>query len=376
MSRPHAVLSASSSHRWLRCTPSARFEMKFPDKGSPYAEEGTRAHALAEEALRCFLGDDARAVLCECGDAEMQEAVGRYVDVCVEKITAARSASPDALIRVEERLDFSEFVPQGFGTGDMVIISDCGLEVVDLKYGKGVPVSAEGNSQMRLYALGALAAYGWLYDLHRIRMTIVQPRLDSVSSDEMSEGELLAWGAKVKTIATEAYAGRGEFHAGEHCRFCKARTACRAYAEEMRRHIRGDFLPGAELEPDEIADIVRHAKDVKSWLESVEAYALGRALTGDTFPGLKLVAGRSVRKIKDETAAAASLAGAGYADIYKPQSLKTITELEKLCGKKKFAELVECAKPAGKPTLVPESDKRPALEVGDIRKDFEAVGDD
>lgn len=370
MSRAHAVLSASASHRWLVCTPSAQLERQFPDKGSPYAAEGTAAHALAEETLRKFLaGGDATV---KSDDKEMQEAIQVYVDACVEKIIAARQASPDAKVLVEERLDFSAFVPEGFGTGDMVIVSDGGLEIVDLKYGKGVRVAAEKNSQMMLYALGALSAYGWLYDIGRIRMTIIQPRMDNISSFELTEEELLRWGRQVKAIAARAYAGEGDFKPGEHCRFCKARTVCRAYAESMKAHIKEDFAPGPELDPAEIADIVEHAKEVKTWLDSIEAYAMGKALSGTKWPGLKLVAGRSTRKIVDEAAAAELLLAAGVEDIYKPASLKTLTALEKLCGKKRFAEILgaNITKSDGKPTLVPESDKRKELEIGDVADEF------
>lgn len=370
MSRAHAILSASASHRWLVCTPSARLESRFPDKGSPYAAEGTKAHSLAEETLRRFLAGGDSTVCCE--DGEMREAVQFYVDVCIEKITAARNASPDAKILVEERLDFSEYVPQGFGTGDAVIVSDDGLEVVDLKYGKGVRVEAVENSQMMLYALGALSAYGWLYNVGRVRMTIVQPRLDNVSTSEISDDALYLWGRKVQRLAAKAFAGEGEFKPGEHCRFCKARNTCRAYAEAMKAHIREDLRPAPELQDDEIADIVQHAKEVKNWLDGVEAYALGQALSGTKYPGMKLVAGRSTRKIADESAAAAVLLSAGYNDIYRPQSLRTLTELEKLCGKKHFAELLgaNLTKSEGKPALVPASDKRPELDLGDIREDF------
>lgn len=370
MSRAHAFLSASASHRWLVCTPSAQLESQFPDKGSPYAEEGTKAHALAEETLRRFLSGGDSAV--QCADREMQEAVQFYVDTCIEKITAARHVSPDAKILVEERLDFSEFVPNGFGTGDMVIVSDGGLEVVDLKYGKGVRVDAEKNSQMMLYALGALAAYGYLYSMSTIRMTIVQPRIGNVSTYDATEKDLLEWGSRVRELAKKAMAGEGEFKPGEHCRFCKARNTCRAYAEAMKAHIKKDLAPGLELEAFEISDILKHSKDIKNWLDSIEAYAMGKALAGEKWPGLKLVAGRSTRKIVDESSAAAALLASGYSDIYKPQTLRTITELEKLCGKKNFGEILgaNIQKTKGKPTLVPVSDKRPELEVGDIRDDF------
>ena len=369
----HALLSASASHRWLVCTPSARLESQFPDKSSPYAEEGTAAHALAERTLKDFLtGGDGRV---SCDDKEMQEAVQLYVDTCVEKINAAWKASPDAKTLVEHRLDFSAFVPQGFGTGDLVIVSDGGLEICDLKYGKGVKVDAEENSQMMLYALGALHEYGWLYDIGRVRMTIIQPRIDNISSWEISEADLLNWGMKVRQTAKKAYAGEGEYKAGPHCRFCRARAVCRAYAEAMKAHIVEGLKPGPELEDYEISDILEHSKEIKNWLDGVEAYAMGKALSGTKWPGMKLVAGRSTRKIADEAAAAASLIAAGYSDIYRPQTLRTITELEKLCGKKHFAEILgaNIQKTEGKPALVPESDKRPEMEIGDIRDDFEGI---
>ena len=366
----HAVLSASASHRWLVCTPSARLERQFPDKGSPYAAEGTTAHALAERTLKGYLAGGAAEVSCE--DKEMQEAVQRYVDTCVEKIGAARHASPDAKVLVEHRLDFSAFVPDGFGTGDMVIVSDGGLEICDLKYGKGVRVEADHNSQMMLYALGALAEYGWLYDIGHVRMTIIQPRIDNISSWALSEAELLNWGAKVRRIAKEAYEGKGEYKPGDHCRFCKARAVCRAYADAMKAHIDKDLKPGPELEDFEIADILEHAKEIKNWLDGVEAYAMGKALSGSKWPGMKLVAGRSARKITDEAAAAASLMAAGYSDIYRPRSLRTLTDLEKLCGKKKLAEVLgaNIQRTKGKPALVPESDKRPELEISTVMDDF------
>lgn len=226
----HAILSASASSRWLHCTPSARLERKFPDVSSPYAEEGTQAHAYAERFLNLFLKTGKTSVAIK-DNAEMQEAVQSYVNICVEKINEARTASPDAQIKVEQRLDFSRWVPEGFGTGDMVMVSDKYFEIVDLKYGKGIPVSAINNSQMRLYALGMYEAFGYLYGADEVRMTIVQPRLDSVSTETITVKDLLAWGEEVKKKAKIAFAGKGDFCAGSHCRFCKARNTCRAHAE-------------------------------------------------------------------------------------------------------------------------------------------------
>lgn len=369
----HAILSASASSRWLHCTPSARLERKFPDASSPYAEEGTLAHAYAERFLNLFLKTGKTTVAIK-DNAEMQEAVQSYVSICVEKINEARTASPDAQIKVEQRLDFSRWVPEGFGTGDMVMVSDKYFEIVDLKYGKGVPVSAVSNSQMRLYALGMYEAFGYLYGADEVRMTIVQPRLDSVSTETITVKDLLAWGEEVKKKAKIAFAGKGDFCAGNHCRFCKARNTCRAHAEYELKNVKED-LQTAELEDFEISDILLRAKGIKTWLDGLESYALGKALDGYDWPGMKLVEGRSNRKITDDVIAANNLMNAGFGveEIYKPQALRSITDLEKLCGKKMFSALMSgvIEKPPGKPTLVSADDKRQAIELQNVKNDFD-----
>ena len=369
----HAILSASASSRWLRCTPSARLERKFPDASSPHALEGARAHERAEYFLNRFLKTgDSNVLIRE--DVEMNDAVQIYVNICVEKINEARTASPDAQIKVEQRLDFSRWVPEGFGTGDMVMVSDKYFEIVDLKYGKGVPVSAINNSQMRLYALGMYEAFGYLYGADEVRMTIVQPRLDSVSTETISVDDLLTWGEEVKKKAKIAFAGKGEFCAGNHCRFCKARNTCRAHAEYELKNVKED-LQTAELEDFEISDILLRAKNIKTWLDGLESYALGKALDGYDWPGMKLVEGRSNRKITDDTIAANNLMNAGFGadEIYKPRALRSITDLEKLCGKKMFSELMSgvIEKPPGKPTLVSADDKRQAIELRNVKNDFD-----
>lgn len=369
----HAILSASASSRWLHCTPSARLERKFPDASSPYALEGSRAHERAEYFLNRFLKTgDSNVLIRE--DVEMNDAVQAYVNICVEKINEARTASPDAQIKVEQRLDFSRWVPEGFGTGDTVMVSDKYFEIVDLKYGKGVPVSAINNSQMRLYALGMYEAFGYLYGADEVRMTIVQPRLDSVSTETISVDDLLTWGEEVKKKAKIAFAGKGDFCAGNHCRFCKARNTCRAHAEYELKNVKED-LQTAELEDFEISDILLRAKGIKTWLDGLESYALGKALDGYDWPGMKLVEGRSNRKITDDVIAANNLMNAGFGaeEIYKPQALRSITDLEKLCGKKMFSELMSGAieKPPGKPTLVSADDKRQAIELQNVKNDFD-----
>ncbi|MFR0877597.1 MAG: DUF2800 domain-containing protein [Dialister invisus] len=369
----HAILSASASSRWLHCTPSARLERKFPDASSPYALEGSRAHERAEYFLNRFLKTgDSNVLIRE--DVEMNDAVQAYVNICVEKINEARTASPDAQIKVEQRLDFSRWVPEGFGTGDTVMVSDKYFEIVDLKYGKGVPVSAINNSQMRLYALGMYETFGYLYGADEVRMTIVQPRLDSVSTETISVDDLLTWGEEVKKKAKIAFAGKGDFCAGNHCRFCKARNTCRAHAEYELKNVKED-LQTAELEDFEISDILLRAKCIKTWLDGLESYALGKALDGYDWPGMKLVEGRSNRKITDDVIAANNLMNAGFGaeEIYKPQALRSITDLEKLCGKKMFSELMSgvIEKPPGKPTLVSADDKRQAIELQNVKNDFD-----
>lgn len=359
----HAILSASSSSRWLACPPSARINAELPETTSVYAEEGTKAHALAEKTLKGYLAGGPAEV--QCDNEEMKEAVQRYVDVCIEKINAAKAASPDAVVHVEFRLDFSTYVPDGFGTGDMVIVSDRSLEICDLKYGKGVPVSAEGNTQMRLYALGAVEEFGMLYAFDTVHMTIIQPRLDSVSTDTLSTGKLLDWGRSIIPVAKLAYDGKGDFQAGNHCRFCKFRPRCKALAAYMTE--KTALRKKQTLTDLETVSILQAAKDIKRWLTDLEDYALGKALDGYDWPGMKLVEGRSKRVITDPDAAAAALIDKGFdADaVYKPRELQTLTALEKLVGKKALAEalggLIE--KPDGKPTLVELSDKRPPLDI-------------
>lgn len=372
----HAILSASASSRWLACPPSARLEAELPDKTSSYAEEGTRAHAVAEKRLKHYL-ETGKLYKNRLKDVEpeMWEATSRYVDICIEKIEEARAASPDAEVHVEHMLDFGQYVPGGFGTGDMIIVSDSYIEVVDLKYGKGVPVSAKGNTQMRLYALGAYSEFGYLYDADRVRMTIVQPRLDSVSTDEMSADDLLNWGGMVvKPTAMMAWKGEGKKAAGTHCRFCRCRATCRTLAEYELKGVKEEFA-ATDLTKSEIADLVLRAGSIKKWLSEVEQYALEGALDGKSWPGLKLVAGRSVRKIADAEAAEKALEAAGYDkdNILKPRELKPLTTLERLVGKKKLDGILKdvIIKPDGKPTLVSESDRREALKLSNIDDDFD-----
>lgn len=378
----HAVLSASASKRWLSCPPSARLERKFPDKAGEAAREGTLAHALAEAQIRRYLGeitDEEEALRIEAirdnalYAPEMDEYISEYVDLCIEKINAAQG-----LALVEERLDFSRWVKHGFGTGDMVILGDGALEIVDLKYGKGVPVPAEGNPQMQLYALGAIEQYGCIYDFDHVRMSIFQPRNGGLSTHLVSVDDLLAWGEEIKPIAELAYAGKGEFRAGEHCRFCKAAAQCKTLSEYNMEIAKLEFQDADLLTDEEVSLVLSRVDGLVRYAEKIKVFALNEALKGHKWPGYKVVEGRSNRRITDEVKASKLLRKAGYGDdvIYKPLKMQGITELEKALTKKKFATLLGSVveKPPGKPTLVPEEDERP--EYDSAKNEFEVMEED
>lgn len=378
----HAVLSASASKRWLSCPPSARLERKFPDKAGEAAREGTLAHALAEAQIRHYLGeitDEEEALRIETirGNAlyapEMDEYVSEYVDLCIEKINEAHGTA-----LVEERLDFSRWVKHGFGTGDMVILGDGTLEIVDLKYGKGVPVPAEGNPQMQLYALGAIEQYGCIYDFDHVRMSIFQPRNGGLSTHLISVDNLLAWGEEIKPIAELAYAGKGEFQAGEHCRFCKAAAQCKTLSEYNMEIAKLEFQDADLLTDEEVSLVLSRVDGLVRYAEKIKVFALNEALKGHKWPGYKVVEGRSNRRITDEAKAVELLRKAGYSDdvIYKPIKMQGITELEKALTKKKFTTLLGSVveKPPGKPALVPEEDERP--EYDSAKNEFEVMEED
>ncbi|GMB00894.1 DUF2800 domain-containing protein [Pelosinus sp. IPA-1] len=369
----HAKLSASGSKRWLSCTPSAELEQQFPNSTSVYADEGSFAHSVGEVKIRRDLVliqepeykkqyevIKKNNFYCE----ELEQATQEYADLVFSKVAEAQQKTEDAIVLIEEKLDFSRWVPQGFGTGDVVIIGDGCIEIVDLKYGKGVPVSAEENTQMMLYALGAIAKFEHLYDIHTARMTICQPRLDSVSTYEMPIYELLAWGDHyVKPRADMAIKGEGDFVAGDHCRFCRAKATCKARADENLELLKYEFRKDPLLTDEEVGEILGKAEELQKWAKDVQDYALEHAEKhGKKWPGWKLVEGRSNRKYTDDLKVAETLKNAGYKDdkIYEPQKLLGITALEKSISKKQFGILLSdlVVKPTGKPTLVPESDKR------------------
>lgn len=375
--RAHAMLSASGAHRWLNCTPSARLEEEFEDSTSEFAREGTFAHELSELHLGLYLDHFKKATFtrrlnkmkkAEDGfySQEMEDYVQVYVDTVIERINEARSRTEDATIIIEQRLDFSEWVPEGFGTGDVVIIADGTMEIIDLKYGKGVPVSAVDNPQLRLYALGAVNQFSILYDVERVRMTIVQPRLDNISSDELTVDELLDWAEnEVKPKAELADKGEGDFVAGDHCRFCRARFTCRARAEANLEMAKREFQAPPLMSNEEIAEVLQQADELQKWAKDVQSYALDQAEKhGTKFQGWKLVRGRSNRKYANQDEVAARLVEKGWKeDEIFEKKLLTITNMEKRIGKKAFSEHLSdlVVKPEGKPTLVPESDKRPEI---------------
>lgn len=382
--RAHALLGASKADQWINCPPSARQQESVPDKRSEYADEGTAAHELSELILRrrltpCNAAERKRldkAITSFKADSqyyspEMEDAVAAYVEAVEERFMAAKARSADAVILFEERLDFSEWVPDGYGTGDVVLISDDVLDVIDLKYGKGVPVSAIGNPQLRLYGLGAWSNWNYLYSITEVNMTIVQPRLDSVSTDTLPLGELLEWAETVvKPAAALADAGEGEFKSGSHCRWCKVKGSCRARADENMKAIAYEFQDPALLSLDEIGSVLHVAEQLKAWAKDVEEYAFEQAKKGTRIPSWKLVEGRSNRKITDENEVGRRLGSAGVTEFLR-MSLRPLGELEKLVGKKELTGLIGdlIVKPPGKPVLVPETDKRP--ELNSVENDFD-----
>lgn len=367
-------MSASSSKRWLNCTPSARLEEQLTgDIGSVYAEEGTAAHALAEYKLKRLLKRRSKRPVSDYDCDEMEECTDEYVAYAMEQIELARQNCKDPIVLIEQHLDYSAYVPEGFGTGDLVIVADGVLAVIDLKYGKGVAVEAEWNPQMMLYGLGALELFDAIYDIDIVRMTIYQPRLESVSTWEISVSDLMDWvETELKPKAQLAINGEGEFRCGSWCRFCKAKNTCRARAEEYLKLAQMEFKAPALLSDEEIAEVLKVADDLAKWAADVYAFATDEATThGKQWAGFKLVEGRSNRKYTDEEEVAEAAKTAGYTDIYK-STLVGITEMEKLMGKKKFAEVLGklVYKPQGKITLVTELDKREAVMTATAEADF------
>lgn len=363
----HAKLSASSAHRWMNCNPSANLEREFADRSSEAAAEGSAAHALCEHKLRKALKMRSTRPVSKYDSDEMEMYTDSYVEFVLEQIEVAKQHCADPFVLIEQRLDFSCYVPDGFGTGDCLIVADKLLHIIDFKYGLGVLVDAEENPQMMLYALGALRLFDALYDIDTISMSIFQPRRENVSTWTITVAELEEWAEQtLRPKAELAFKGEGEFNPGPWCTFCKAAVKCRARAEEKLALARYEFAKPPLLTDEEIEDILSRLDDLTKWANEIAAYAQDAAINhGKQWTGFKLVEGRSIRKYTDETAVVIAATAAGYRDIFK-KSLIPITEMEKLMGKKTFAEVLGglVIKPQGKPTLVPASDKRPAIHTG------------
>lgn len=367
----HAVLSASSSERWLHCPPSARLCESYEDKGSDYAAEGTDAHELCEYKLRKALGMEAQDPTENLTwfNEEMSDCANGYAAYVLEQVETAKQTCADPVVLIEQRVDFSRWVESGFGTADCIIIADGTLQIIDYKHGLGVLVSAEENPQMQCYALGALELFDGIYDIDSVRMTIYQPRRDNVSTYGLSKDELYRWADEVlKPTADIAFAGDGNFLCGEWCGFCKAKHDCRARADANMELARYDFKLPPLLTDEEVEEIISRVDDLVAWAADIKDYALQQAISGKEWNGWKLVEGRSNRKYTNETAVAGAVTDAGF-DPYERKVLG-VTAMQKLLGKSRFEELLAAyiEKPQGKPTLVPESDKRPAMSTA--KNDF------
>ena len=406
----HAVLSASSSKQWIHCPPSARLQEPFPNDSSVFAEEGTWAHELCEYKVKKYLHERKKRPQSEFYTDEIEQATDIYAEFVISIIEGMKRNGVEPLCFVEERLDFSNIVPEGFGTGDMIILGkdEQGrglIHICDYKNGKGVFVDAHENSQMMLYATGALNAYGYIYEIEIVRMSIIQPRLENISTYEMTADDLRTWGESIKPIAQMAFEGKGEQNPGEWCRFCRAKPVCKACMEEALALAKEEFLDldaGALADEAEETDatapynadtatpvfkqpglvvfselvkVLPTLNRISFWIESVFAFVSAEAINhGVPVEGYKVVEGRSKRIFTDTKAVVSAAEAEGYTDIYK-QELLTLTEFEKMMGKKKFAEVLGeyVVKPPGKLALVPESDPRPAVDLSTAADEFEAL---
>lgn len=369
----HAFLSPSGSHRWLNCTPSAMLESEFPGGSSSAAEEGTVAHAFCEHKLKKALRRRSKRPVSDYDSDEMQEYTDSYVDYVLEQLEVAKQTCKDPMVLIEQKVDFSEYVPDGYGTADCIIVSDDTMRIIDFKYGLGVLVDAEQNTQLMCYSIGALNIFDRLYDIKEVTMHIFQPRRENVQSWTIPVDELKAWAEnELKPKAQMALNGEGEYNPGEWCQFCKAAVRCRARAEEKLRLAQQEFKMPPLLTDAEIEEVLTILPDLTKWADGILAYATDAAVNhGKEWNGFKVVEGRSVRKYKDEELVAQAAKDHGYTDIYR-QSLITMTEMQKLMGKKQFDQILGdlIVKPQGKPTLVPITDKRPAMNVTNANNEF------
>ena len=366
MPTKHAFLSASASHRWLNCPPSAKLCESLPDQTSSFAQEGTDCHELCAYLVEKAIGKDVKDPTENLTyyNAEMQNCAEEYCSYVLEQLEEAKKYCADPMVFIEQRLDFSRWVENGFGTGDCLILADQVLQIIDYKHGLGVLVESDHNSQMMCYALGALEAFDGIYDIDRVTMTIFQPRRDNISTWSCTKEELLKWADDVLApTAALAYEGKGEFKAGEHCQFCKVKATCRKRAEFNLELAQYDFAMPDTLDEMEIAAILEKVDQLIAWGNDIKDYALVQAQAGTHFDGWKIVEGRSNRKFTDEAAVATAVTEAGF-DPYE-KKLLGITAMSSLLGKKQFDELLGglVYKPPGKPALVPESDKRPAMNT-------------
>ena len=367
----HAILSASARHRWLSCPPSARLCADKEDTASEYVLQGTDAHTLCEYKLKKEIGMKTRNPIKSLSyyDEEMEQCAEEYATFCSSVVEEVKQTCKDPVVRIEQKLDFSQYVPEEFGTGDCVIIGDGTLHVIDYKHGKGVEVLADNNPQMMCYVLGALNLFDGIYDIDKVSMTIFQPRRENVSTFEMKKEDLYSWAETVLApTAKLAFDGEGEFKAGSHCQFCKVKAICRKRMEYNMEMAKYDFEMPATLEEAEIAVILTKADERVAWAMDVKEYALQQAVSGTHYDGFKVVEGRSNRKYTDEDAVAEVVKNAGK-DPYE-KKLLGITAMTSVLDKKKFEELLGAYvyKPQGKLTLVPESDKRPAINTA--KEDF------
>ena len=384
--RAHALLSASGAERWMNCTPSPRLEEKLgiEDETSVFAEEGTLAHELAEAEIRMkfkmITPAQYKKKIKEIEadplySADMDTFVAYYVDFVREQFAEAKKRDAGAVLMVEEKYNLEPYVPEGFGTGDASVIADGVLDIIDLKYGKGLEVSAVDNKQLKLYALGALRKYDLVYDVHTVRLSIIQPRLDNFSTWEISVEELTQWAVnEVIPKAKAAHDGKVETKAGEWCRWCKVAPKCRAIAEKAVEVAKHEFKDPNLLDDAEVLEIYENSAFFSKWFDNVKAYVLNEAKAGKKWDGYKLVEGKSNRKINSPEKAAAILKGLNYKDDeYMKSSLKGLGDLEKLLTKKVFNEKLGAliVKPQGAPTLAPVSDKRPEFGIESAKKDFE-----
>lgn len=382
--RAHALLSASGASRWMACTPSARLEEKFDESStSTFAAEGTLAHEFGDVNLRFKNGEITEKTLNselkklrkdKNYTDEMEGEVDKYVEIVMEAFAVAKARTPDAKLLIEERVDFSHLVEKGFGTGDVCIVADGFLDVIDLKYGKGVKVDADNNPQLMLYGSGALRNFEMMYDIHTVNLVIVQPRLDHLSEWKISTEKLIEWGEKeVKPKAAKAYQGKGLQKAGDHCKWCKVKAMCATLAAKNVKLAQHDFKDPHLLTESQVIEVYKQQPMLVDWVNSVAKYLLDEAVKGKKWPGLKLVEGRSNRKWSDEVKVKEALADNLFDEKdFTTTKLQGITAVEKLVGKYEFPTILGnlVIKPQGKPTLVPVSDKRPAMGIEQAKEDF------